>query len=180
MKNKKSPVKFAGLIGSAAATNHLMNRIGGIFGSGGGNGDRHSGVGGLVGGKVGLGSRPASIVDAGSQFDPAAMSAMQGMFGDVTGRQASLGSSGIYALKTHLSPVKNEDEKPAKLSAYEKVDPVDVPGYDDGAGGTDWELYNKANSAPGSQYTKEAAEEAHRKNKFTTDKNSVYITNKKQ
>ena len=112
MKNKKSPLKFAGLIGSAAATSHLrnrMNRIGGIFGGNRGN-TNFTGVGGLGEQYAGVGARPASIVDAGSQFDPATMNVMQGIFGDVSGRQASLGSSGIYALKEHLSPVKNEDD----------------------------------------------------------------------
>ncbi len=33
------------------------------------------------------------------------------------------------------SPLKNENE----LSAYKGVDPVDIPGYDDGAGGFDEE-----------------------------------------
>ena len=116
MKNKKSPLKFVGaamgLAGAAAGTNHFLGRLGGLFGGGSSNADRHTGVGGLVGGDAAIGSRPANIVDAGSQFDPTAMSAMQGIFGDVTGRQASLGASGIYALKKHLSPLKNEDEKP--------------------------------------------------------------------
>lgn len=118
MKNKKSPLKFVGaamgLAGAAAGTNHFLGRLGGLFGGGSSNADRHTGVGGLVGGDAAIGSRPANIVDAGSQFDPTAMSAMQGIFGDVTGRQASLGASGIYALKKHLSPLKNEDNKDEK------------------------------------------------------------------
>ena len=141
-----------------------------------GAGLNSSGAGG--GSNIGLGGRPQNINDAG--FNPGTQNIMDGVFGSVNARQNSLGASGIYALKEHLSPVKNEDEKPAKLSTYENIDPVDVPGYDDGAGGFDWEAYNKANSAPGAQYTEKAAEEAHRKNKFTTDANSVYLTNKKQ
>ena len=159
-----SPFQFAGLVGSAAATSHLMDRLGGIFGGGSGNGDRHTGVGGLVGGKVGPGSRPASIVDAGSQFDPTAMSAMQGIFGNVSGRQATLGSSGIYALKEHLSPVKNED----KLTAYKDVAKEDTPGYDDGAGGFDYEAKNIANTnTPG--YTDKEAEAEFNRMKYITD-----------
>ena len=60
---------------------------------------------------VGVNSQPANIIDATSQFDPNAQAAMQGIYGDITGRQTSLGASGIYALNKHLSPVKNKDEK---------------------------------------------------------------------
>tara|TARA_R100001594_G_scaffold130826_1_gene170105 strand:+ start:5183 stop:5785 length:603 start_codon:yes stop_codon:yes gene_type:complete len=45
-------------------------------------------------------------------FNPSAMSAMGGIFGGLGARQASLGASGIYALKKHLSPLNNDDEEP--------------------------------------------------------------------
>ena len=49
------------------------------------------------------------------------------------------------------------------LTAYKNVDAEDIPGYDDGAGGFDYEAKAKANSAPGAQYTDEAAEAAFKK-----------------
>jgi len=169
MKNKKSPLKFVGaamgLAGAAAGTNHFLGRLGGLFGGGSSNADRHTGVGGLVGGDAAIGSRPANIVDAGSQFDPTAMSAMQGIFGDVTGRQASLGASGIYALKKHLSPLKNENE----LSAYKGVAEEDIPGFDDGAGSIDIEAKAAAEAAPGAQYSDEEANKEFNRMKYITD-----------
>jgi len=62
------------------------------------------------GSNIGLGGRTQTINDAG--FNPGTQNIMGGIFGNVNARQNSLGASGIYALKTHLSPVKNEDEKP--------------------------------------------------------------------
>jgi hypothetical protein len=55
------------------------------------------------------------------------------------------------------------------LTAYKNVNAEDIPGYDDGAGGFDYEAKAKANSAPGAQYTDEAAEAAFKKMKYTTD-----------
>ena len=43
-------------------------------------------------------------------FNPNAMSAMGGIFGDISGRQSTLGASGVYALEKHLSPL-NEHQK---------------------------------------------------------------------
>jgi|14BtaG_2_1085337.scaffolds.fasta_scaffold41766_3 hypothetical protein len=113
MKNKKSPLKFGGVATTAAGalgTQNLIGRLGGLFGRGRGNMSRHTGVGGLGEQYAGVGSRPANVVDAGAQFDPTAMQHMQGMFGDISGRQATLGASGIFALEKHLSPVNNEDD----------------------------------------------------------------------
>ena len=45
-----------------------------------------------------------------AQFNPAAMQNMQGIFGNTNARQASLGASGMMALKKHLSPVNNGTE----------------------------------------------------------------------
>ena len=113
MKNKKSPLKFAGAIGPAMAamgTQQMLGRLGGIFGSGGSNMTRHTGVGGLGEDYVGQGSRVITAPDVSTQFNPAAVGAMEGIFGNVSGRQASLGASGLYALEKHLSPVNNSTE----------------------------------------------------------------------
>ena len=56
-----------------------------------------------------------------------------------------------------------------KLASYKDIPAEEIPGYDDGAGGFDYENYDRANSAPGAQYTDKAAEEAFRKMKYTTD-----------
>lgn len=168
MKNKKSPLKFVGAAmgtaGAALGTQHLLGRLGGLFGGGSSNADRHTGVGGLVGGDAVIGSRPANIVDAGSQFDPNAQAAMQGIFGDISGRQSTLGASGIYALNKHLSPLKNENE----LTAYKDVAEEDIPGYDDGAEGFDYEAKDIANTnTPG--YTDKEAEAEFNRMKYITD-----------
>jgi len=68
-----------------------------------------------------------------------------------------------------IGPERKSSDPNTKLSAYTNVDPEDIPGYDDGAGGFDYEAKAKANSAPGSQYTDEAAEAAFKKMKYTTD-----------
>lgn len=60
-----------------------------------------------------------------------------------------------------------EDE----LSAYKNASPEDIPGYDDGAGGFDYERMSEANSAPGAEYSDEEAEAAFDKMKYTTDAN---------
>ena len=107
MKNKKSPLKFVGAIGPAMAamgTQQMLGRLGGIFGSGGSNMTRHTGVGGLGEDYAGQGSRVITAPDVSTQFNPAAVGAMEGIFGNVSGRQASLGASGLYALEKHLSP----------------------------------------------------------------------------
>jgi len=171
MKNKKSPLKFVGAaLGTAAGalgTQHLLGRLGGLFGGGGGNAARHTGVGGLGEDYAGQGSRVITP-DASAQFNPAAVGAMEGIFGNVSGRQTSLGASGIYALKKHLSPVNNntpmsESEKKLMhatqyvndkyavdlgtvktkkpdLTAYKPPNPsYDPTSGDDGAGGTEYD-----------------------------------------
>ena len=113
MKNKTSPVKFLGAaIGTAAGamgTNLIGNAFGGLFGSGG-NAARHTGGGGLGEQYSGIGSNPMAQVDPTAQFNPAEMQNMQGIFGNTNARQASLGASGMMALKKHLSPVNNGTE----------------------------------------------------------------------
>tara|TARA_R100001132_G_C3247612_1_gene75966 strand:- start:186 stop:725 length:540 start_codon:yes stop_codon:yes gene_type:complete len=113
MKNKKSPLKFAGAIGPAMAamgTQQMLGRLGGIFGSGGSNMTRHTGVGGLGEQYTGIGSNPMAQVDPTAQFNPAAMQNMEGIFGNTNARQASVGASGIMTLEKHLSPVNNSTE----------------------------------------------------------------------
>ncbi len=51
------------------------------------------------------------------------------------------------------SPLKDKEE----LSSYKGVDPVDIPGYDDGSGGFDYEAMAKANEAQGAQFDDETA-----------------------
>ncbi len=65
------------------------------------------------------------------------------------------------------SPLKNENE----LSAYKDVDPVDIPGYDDGAGSIDIEKFVNANNAPGAQYTDAEANAEFDRMKYITDAN---------
>jgi hypothetical protein len=171
MKNKKSPLKFVGAIGPAMAamgTQQMLGRLGGIFGSGGSNMTRHTGVGGLGEDYAGQGSRVITAPDVSTQFNPAAVGAMEGIFGNVSGRQASLGASGLYALEKHLSPVKNDTEmsdsekklmhatqsvndkyavdlgtvktKKSNLTAYKPPNPpFDPTSGDDGAGGTEYD-----------------------------------------
>ena len=64
---------------------------------------------------------------------------------------------------------KSSDPNGTQLASYKDIPAEEIPGYDDGAGGFDYENYDRANSAPGAQYTDEAAEEAFRKMKYTTD-----------
>ena len=64
---------------------------------------------------------------------------------------------------------RSSDPNGTKLASYKDIPAEEIPGYDDGAGGFDYENYDRANSAPGAQYTDEAAEEAFRKMKYTTD-----------
>jgi len=64
---------------------------------------------------------------------------------------------------------KSSDPNGNKLASYKDIPAEEIPGYDDGAGGFDYENYDRANSAPGAQYTDEAAEAAFKKMKYTTD-----------
>jgi len=126
-----------------------------------GAGLNSSGAGG--GSNIGLGGRPQVINDAG--FNPGTQNIMDGIFGSVNARQNSLGASGIYALKQHLSPLKNENE----LSAYKGVAEEDIPGFDDGAGGIDIEAKAAAEAAPGAQYSDEEANKEFNRMKYITD-----------
>ena len=137
MKNKTSPVKFLGAaIGTAAGamgTNLIGNAFGGLFGSGG-NAARHTGGGGLGEQYSGIGSNPMASTGPTAQFNPAAMQNMQGIFGNTNARQASLGASGMMALKKHLSPVNNGEElsaeEAARMHATQSVTDKAIHGQD--------------------------------------------------
>jgi len=138
MKNKKSPLKFVGAaLGTAAGalgTQHLLGRLGGLFGGGGGNAARHTGVGGLGEQYTGIGSNPMAQVDPTAQFNPAAMQNMEGIFGNTNARQASLGASGMFALKKHLSPLNQGEElsaeEAARMHATQSVTDKAIYGQD--------------------------------------------------
>ena len=164
MKNKKSPLKFGGVATTAAGalgTQNLIGRLGGLFGRGRGNMSRHTGVGGLGAQYAGVGSRPAQVTDASAQFNQPTINAMEGVYGNVNARQASVGSAGMMALKKHISPVNQGEE----LTAY--ATGATTPPYDDGAQGTDYEAKAKA-------FAKDT--KTLENLKYTTDKNSLDIT----
>ena len=103
MKNKKSPLKFLGgalgaagaTAGTAFGTQLLGAGLSGLFGGGNIAARNNQGGGTSAGGSVaGIGSQVQPVADASTQFNPAAMQNMQGMFGDISGRQATLGASG--------------------------------------------------------------------------------------
>jgi len=97
---KKSPIKFVGgAIGTAAGamgTQPLLGGLRGLFGVGGGNAARHTGVGGLGADYAGQGSRIITTPGAGAQFNPEAIQAASGIFGDINARQATVGGGGIF------------------------------------------------------------------------------------
>ena len=179
MKNNKSPLKFVGAIGAMAAarrTQNSLGRLGGLFGRGqsgsyiqrapGTEGLDMGGAGGATIGGQTVGAPP--VTDVSAQFNPAAMQNMQGIFGDISGRQATLGASGIFALEKHLSPVNNDTpmsesekklmhatasvndkyavdlgtvkSKKSDLTAYKSPNPpFDPTSEDDGAGGKEYD-----------------------------------------
>ena len=96
---KKSPINFVGAAmgtaGAALGTQHLLGRLGGLFGGSRGN-TNFTGVGGLGEQYAGVGARPAGVVDASAQFNPEAIHAANGIFGNVNARQAAVGASGIF------------------------------------------------------------------------------------
>jgi len=177
MKNKKSPLKFlGGAIGAAGATagtafgTQLLGAgLSGLFGGGNIAARNNQGGGTSAGGsQAGIGSQVQPVTDASAQFNPAAMQNMQGMFGDISGRQATLGASGIFALEKHLSPVNNDTpmsesekklmhatasvndkyavdlgtvkSKKSDLTAYQSPNPpFDPTSEDDGAGGKEYD-----------------------------------------
>jgi len=174
---KKSPIKFLGgamgaagaTAGTAFGTQLLGAGLSGLFGGGNIAARNNQGGGTSAGGSVaGIGSQVQPVADASTQFNPAAMQNMQGMFGDISGRQATLGASGIFALEKHLSPVNNDTpmsesekklmhatasvndkyavdlgtvkSKKSDLTAYKSPNPpFDPTSEDDGAGGKEYD-----------------------------------------
>ena len=133
---KKSPIKFLGAIGSAIGLGSTAG-LAGLLRRGGGNQGYDAGTGGnaLDQGYQGIGGRMGGMVP-GTQFNPEAIQAANGIFGNVNARQASLGASGLYALEKHLSP---KTKKP-NLTAYKPPNPpFDPTSGDDGAGGTEYD-----------------------------------------
>jgi len=100
---KKSPIKFVGAaMGTAlgAASTYGLGQVGTFSGRGQGMpgiapewqgrdmgpaAGEYSGVGGRMGGMV-----------PGTQFNPEAIQAANGIFGNVNARQAAVGASGIF------------------------------------------------------------------------------------
>tara|TARA_R110000744_G_C19146219_1_gene538877 strand:- start:72 stop:662 length:591 start_codon:yes stop_codon:yes gene_type:complete len=154
MKNKKSPVKIVGQIAQAAGqigSNIGTGTFGGAVGAATGNlltgqGTRiqnpkdwvtqaRGPIPGAGGGSVeGYGARPQQVVDAATQFDDGTVTAAEGIFGNVNARQASLGGSGMMALKKHLSPVNNGEElsaeEAARMHATQSVTDKAIHGQD--------------------------------------------------
>jgi hypothetical protein len=170
MKNKKSPLKFAGLMGSGmatAGTAGILSGLGGLLRGNPGN-TNFTGVGGLAGGNPSIGSRPSAstATDASAAATPGSIDAMEGLFGQFSGRQASLGAAGIYALKENFPEedygeesalnfnLKKEERKAKRaarkaarkakrqeLRAYKSPNPpYDPTSGDDGAGGTEYDI----------------------------------------
>jgi len=177
MKNKTSPAKFLGALsglagaaaGTAATTGSVIGSLGGLFGGGGGQytGRGRAGwtegmdLGGAssatIGGQV-AGAPP--VTDVAGNFNPAAVNAMTGIFGNTNARQASLGGSGMMVLKKHLSPVNQGEE---------------LPQMDTTMGGT---MPQDTSIEPGDKdYEAQAKDDKTLENlKFTTDKNSLNLT----
>ena len=93
---KKSPIKFLGAIGSAIGLGSTAG-LAGLLGRGGGNQGYDAGAGGnaLDQGYQGIGGRMGGMVP-GTQFNPEAIQAANGIFGNVNARQAAVGASGIF------------------------------------------------------------------------------------
>ncbi len=105
MKNSKSPIKFlgalTGMAGAAAGTAGMAS----IFGGGGGQytgGGRAPGTEGLdMGGasSAGMGSQVVGttpVTGVAGNFNPAAIQAANGIYGNVNARQSAVGGGGIY------------------------------------------------------------------------------------
>ena len=162
MKNKKSPLKFLGGLAGALSSGNMVNMIGSYLGRGGGNMSRHTGGGGLGGQYAGVGSRPAQVTDASAQFNQPTINAMEGVYGNVNARQASVGSAGMMALKKHISPVNQGEELPQMDTTMGGTMPQDTSIE---PGDKDYEAYARDTK------TLENL-------KYTTDKNSLDITGK--
>ncbi len=101
---KKSPINFVGAAMRTALGRAGTQAIGqlGIF-SGRGQGIQciaaewqGRDMGPAAGGYSGMGGRDQAITDASAQFNPAAIQAANGIFGNVNARQGAVGASGIF------------------------------------------------------------------------------------
>ncbi len=102
---KKSPIKFLGgamgaagaTAGTAFGTQLLGAGLSGLFGGGNIAARNNQGGGTSAGGSIGtIGSQVQPVADASAQFNPAAIQAANGIFGNVNARQGAVGASGIF------------------------------------------------------------------------------------
>ena len=101
---KKSPIKFVGgALGAAgvAASMYGLGQAGTFSGRGQGMPGiapewQGRDMGPAAGGYSGVGGRNQAVTDAGAQFNPEAISAANGIFGNVNARQGAVGASGIF------------------------------------------------------------------------------------
>ena len=97
---KKSPIKFVGTaMGTAlgAASMYGLGQVGTFSGRGQGMpGIAAGATPGFTGGEAGgVGGRMGGMVP-GTNFNPEAISAANGIFGNVNARQGAVGASGIF------------------------------------------------------------------------------------
>ena len=186
MKNKKSPLHwtsamggygmgtgtFGSVMGSNPAAYNLLTGAGRRIQNPQNWVDPYRGpdVIGAGGGSVtGIGAKAQSLTDASTQFDDGTVQAMEGIFGNTSARQTSVGGSGMMVLEKHLSPVNNNEEEPLyseedwhkvasvndryavdlgivkskkpDLTAYKPPNPpYDPTSGDDGAGGREYDI----------------------------------------
>ena len=100
MKKTNSPINFVGMGTAAAlgaASMYGLGQVGTFSGRGQGMpGIAAGATPGFTGGEVGgIGGRMGGMVP-GTQFNPEAIQAANGIFGNVNARQAAVGASGIF------------------------------------------------------------------------------------
>jgi hypothetical protein len=101
---ENSPIKFVGgALGAAgaAASMYGLGQVGTFSGRGQGMPGiapewQGRDMGAAAGGYSGVGGRDQAVIDASAQFNPAAVQAANGIFGNVNARQAAVGASGIF------------------------------------------------------------------------------------
>ncbi len=101
---KKSPINFVGAaMGTAlgVAGTQAMGQLGTFSGRGQGMPGiaaewQGRDMGPAAGGYSGMGGRDQAITDASAQFNPTAIQAANGIFGNVNARQGAVGASGIF------------------------------------------------------------------------------------
>ena len=101
---KKSPINFVGAaMGTALglAGTQAIGQLGTFSGRGQGMPGiapewQGRDMGPAAGGYSGVGGRNQAVTDAGAQFNPSAIQAANGIFGNVNARQAAVGAGGIF------------------------------------------------------------------------------------